>query len=372
MTTTSDILVTTTVSPNTTVTSACHWILTSEIGYSRVRIWDLIILVPNVLFLAFLVLCLRLALAKLRRTNSPIFSAFYALVFVVAVISVLRCVVSMTVNAAVPIGDITDKVLWLVLRFFLLATELSVVVFGLAFGHLDSKTSIRWVVVVTFSVALIYSSTQAVLEFMYPDDRFHVSNTDREYDIFGHGGMLFLFISSIFFFVIYLVICILPFTRLKQHFALPSKMSFYWYCFFLALLNVAQATGSALLHYHIQYGMCVVDVTAYIYFTCFAALVYRAFLCDFFRITRPQNILFSYKAHVDDDDDDTVSLPHQSYNASPKTDDTDDFYDSTQIDEEGPNPLYHADVHLTFSPDLNIDTDYYAEAPSPRENAVVV
>ena len=28
----------------------------------------------------------------------------------VAVISVLRCVVSMTVNAAVPIGDITDKV----------------------------------------------------------------------------------------------------------------------------------------------------------------------------------------------------------------------------------------------------------------------
>ena len=36
---------------------------------------------------------------------------FYVLqVFLVAVISVLRCVVSMTVNAAVPAGDITDKV----------------------------------------------------------------------------------------------------------------------------------------------------------------------------------------------------------------------------------------------------------------------
>ena len=43
---------------------------------------------------------------------------------------------------------------------------------------------------------------QGILEFMYPDDRFHVSNDDREYDIFGHGGMLFLFTSSIFFFVV--------------------------------------------------------------------------------------------------------------------------------------------------------------------------
>jgi len=43
---------------------------------------------------------------------------------------------------------------------------------------------------------------QAVLEFMYPDERFHVRNDDREYDIFGHGGMLFLFTSSVFFFVV--------------------------------------------------------------------------------------------------------------------------------------------------------------------------
>ena len=96
-------------------------------------------------------------------------------------------------------------------------------------------------------------------------------------------------------------------------------------------------------------------------------------LCGF-RITRPQNILFSYKAHVDDEDDDTVSLPHQSYSAAPKSDDTDDFYDNTQIDEDGPNPLYHADMHLAFSPDLNIDTDYYGESSrsTPRGNAIVV
>ena len=37
---------------------------------------------------------------------------------------------------------------------------------------------------------------------MYPDDRFHIIHDDREYDIFGHGGMLFWFASSVFFFVV--------------------------------------------------------------------------------------------------------------------------------------------------------------------------
>ena len=40
---------------------------------------------------------------------------------------------------------------------------------------------------------------QGVLEFIYPDLRFHVKYPDREYDIFGHGGMVFWFVSSIFF-----------------------------------------------------------------------------------------------------------------------------------------------------------------------------
>jgi len=40
----------------------------------------------------------------------------------------------MSVNAATVGGEYADKILWLVVRFFLLATEMSVVIFGLAFG----------------------------------------------------------------------------------------------------------------------------------------------------------------------------------------------------------------------------------------------
>lgn len=46
----------------------------------RVRYWDLLLLVPNVLFFIFLLWKLPLARAKIRVTSSPIFITFYILV----------------------------------------------------------------------------------------------------------------------------------------------------------------------------------------------------------------------------------------------------------------------------------------------------
>ena len=46
----------------------------------RVRVWDLVILIPNAIFLLFLVVRLKRAVVKLQRTNSPIFFAFYGMV----------------------------------------------------------------------------------------------------------------------------------------------------------------------------------------------------------------------------------------------------------------------------------------------------
>ena len=102
--------------------------------FCRVRIWDVAILVPNLLFLLFIAVRFNRARLKLRATSSPIFLAFYGLVICNVVISLIRCVVSMTVNAAATVGGKADKVLWVTVRFFLLSTEMSVVIFGLAFG----------------------------------------------------------------------------------------------------------------------------------------------------------------------------------------------------------------------------------------------
>lgn len=319
--------------------SICQTILYDDIGDSSIRIWDLIILVPNTVFLLFLVWNMKSAINKLRTTDSPIFTAFYVMVLMVAVISVFRCVVSMTVNATVQTGSNADKALWLILRLFLLATEMSIIIFGLAAGHLDSRKSTQRVLLATTCIALIYSGTQGTLEFIQPDSKFHVqipgqgiNGTVVDYDIFGHGGMIFWLSSSLFFFIVYSCIFILPWTTLKEKLSLPPKKSFYRYCLFLAMLNLTQAVGSGLLYASIIHGMCVVDSTTYIYFTCFAPLVYLVFLHDFFK-TYQTRILFSYKTQQDEvAEDDNVSMP---YAANRKAEDSDNFvesYDSTHFD----------------------------------------
>nr|XP_022299220.1 transmembrane protein adipocyte-associated 1 homolog [Crassostrea virginica] len=357
--------------PSFTLTEpVCQAILYDDIGDSRVRVWDLIILVPNVFFLAFLIFKSKSAITKLRSTSSPIFTAFYVLVCIVSLISVLRCVVSMTVNASVLAGDITDKVLWLVLRFFLLATEMSIIVFGLAFGHLDSRKSIQSVLLVTSCVALIYSCTQGTLEFEYPDPRFHVekgsNETYQNFDIFAHGGMIFLITSSLVFFLAYTVIFILPWTSLKEKWSLPPKKSFYRYAAFLSFLNLVQAIGSGMLYGKIQEGMCLVDLTSYIYFTCFVPLVYLVFLRKFFMHTQPR-ILFSYKSQVDEiPEDDTVSMPYQTN--VPKSEDTDNMsvsFDSTHFDHHSgsyytrPSSLLPNSSVNAAEEDIGPDGNYY-------------
>ncbi|XP_020287495.1 uncharacterized protein LOC109856538 isoform X1 [Pseudomyrmex gracilis] len=297
----------------------CKLILYKEIEDSRVRIWDVIILVPNLLFLLFIAMRFNRARLKLRATSSPIFLAFYGLVICNVVISLIRCIVSMTVNAAATVGGKADKILWVTVRFFLLSTEMSVVIFGLAFGHLDSRSSIRRVLLATSLIALAYTITQGTLELVLPDDTFHIPS--RDFYVFGHGGMMFWFCSSLVFTTIYLFILILPWTRLRDRLALPTRKSFYVYAGTLATLDLVQSIGAGFLNYtQNPVGLCIVDFTAAVYLTLFTPLVYHTFLSEFFGVSQP-SIMFSYKAQVDDAmDEDTVSLPHQQSFSSLKTD----------------------------------------------------
>lgn len=281
----------------------CLQVLYEDIGQSRVRYWDLLLLIPNVAFFIFLMWKLPSARAKTRVTSSPIFVTFYLLVFVVAAVGITRAIVSMTVSAS-SAATIIDKVLWEITRFFLLAIELSVIILGLAFGHLESKSSIKRVLGITAVLALAYSITQGTLEILYPDR--HLSAED--FNIYGHGGRHFWLASSCFFFLVYSLIVILPKTPVRERIPLPSKRSFYLYAFVLSLLNFVQGVGSALLCAGVIEGLCCVDVTTFLYFSAFAPLIYVTFLKGFFG-SEPK-ILFSYKSQVDEPEESDVHLPH--------------------------------------------------------------
>nr|XP_033781786.1 transmembrane protein adipocyte-associated 1 [Geotrypetes seraphini]XP_033781787.1 transmembrane protein adipocyte-associated 1 [Geotrypetes seraphini]XP_033781788.1 transmembrane protein adipocyte-associated 1 [Geotrypetes seraphini] len=309
---------------NITVPHKCLIVLYEDIGTSRVRYWDLVLLIPNVLFFAFLLWKLPSARGKIQVSSSPIFMTFYVLVFVVALVGIARAIVSMTVSAS-SVAIITDKILWEITRFFLLAIELSVIILGLAFGHLESKSSIKRVLAITTVLSLGYSVTQGTLEILYPDS--HLSAAD--FNIYGHGGRQFWLVSSCFFFLIYTLIVILPKTPLKERLSLPSRKSFYIYAGILSLLNLVQGLGSALLCAGIIEGLCCVDATTLLYFSFFAPLMYGAFLKGFFG-SEPK-ILFSYKTQVDEPEDTDVHLPH-AYAVARKEGFDSGYYSSTQID----------------------------------------
>ncbi|ETE71018.1 Transmembrane protein adipocyte-associated 1-like protein, partial [Ophiophagus hannah] len=303
--TTADILTTPLFlnATNSTVPHKCLVLLYEDIGTSRVRYWDLLLLVPNVLFFAFLLWKLPSARAKIHATSSPIFTTFYILVFVVAVVGIARAVVSMTVSASTA-ATVTDKILWEITRFFLLAIELSMVILGLAFGHLESKSSVKRVLGITTVLSLAYSVTQGTLEIRYPDAQLSA----EDFNIYSHGGRHFWLASSSFFFLVYSFVVMLPKTPLKDRISLPSRKSFYIYAGILAVLNLVQGIGSALLCAGIIEGLCCVDATTFLYFSFFAPLIY-----------------------VDEPEDVDVHLPH-AYGVTKKEGLDSGFYSNTQID----------------------------------------
>uniref|UniRef100_A0A8C2EZD5 Integral membrane protein GPR175 n=1 Tax=Cyprinus carpio TaxID=7962 RepID=A0A8C2EZD5_CYPCA len=305
---------------NITKPHRCLQILYDDIGRSRVRYWDVMLLVPNVAFLIFLMWKLPSARAKIRLTSSPIFVAFYILVFVVAAVGITRAIVSMTVSTS-SAATLIDKVLWEITRFFLLAIELSVVILGLAFGHLESKSSIKRVLAITAVLSLAYSITQGTLEIRFPDK--HLSAKD--FNIYGHGGRHFWLASSCFFFLVYSLIVILPKTPVRERISLPSKRSFYVYAAILSLLNLVQGLGSALLCADIIEGLCIIFFSTFIIFHVSSSSLFSS----------EPKILFSYKSQIDEPEDSDVHLPNTSSSGLGRKDLDHGSYSSTQIDGSG-------------------------------------
>lgn len=333
----------------------CKILLYQELGNSHIRAWDFLIFIPNVLFLIFLITKFNGARRKLAGSNAPIFKAFYALIWMSSVVSVFRCVVSMGISMVGQHdgGDVTDKLLWILLRFCLLATEMSVIVFGVAAGHLDSRSSIRRVVFVSAFVSLAFSTTQALLEIKSPDPRFTVTFLDHDrnsIDLFGHGGAVFWLVSSFILSLVYFTILILPVVPMKTFLNLPQKKSFYYYVGFLFFLNMIQTIGGIMLYSTGKgSGLCIVNFTTYTYFTAFIPIVYFTFLRSFFKVAQP-TLLFSYKAQVDDEE------YHQSMQFS-----SNGFVETPanieQDDEDASNPIVinngvrTGETDMTTSPD---------------------
>ncbi|XP_031563241.1 transmembrane protein adipocyte-associated 1 homolog [Actinia tenebrosa] len=270
----------------------CNYVLYATVKESSIRILDIVLLVPNALFMVFLFFGLSKALLKFNLVHCPIVKTVFTLVFAVCITGVIKSFVSMLLRTSKREkhkNDLVIKILWLILRCLVLSVEMCVIIFALCAGKVDSKYGVRAVLLISSTCIIIFTSTQATLEFTLRKNEIY----GGRYNIFEHGGMIFWFASSIVFAIVYCVIIILPFTRLRQHHIFPMKKSFYWYCGILSVLNIVQSIGSGLVVFSKEpVGICLVDITSISYFSLFGPFVYLIFLSDFLQ-SKTSHILTS-------------------------------------------------------------------------------
>src|SRR6218665_1041623 len=84
--------------------------LLTDLFFCSIRIWDLLIFVPNLIFLLYLLWGLRKHNERVRQLhNFPILRNFYVFLYLCTTMSILRCFVSVVMKVQTIGGDITDK-----------------------------------------------------------------------------------------------------------------------------------------------------------------------------------------------------------------------------------------------------------------------
>jgi hypothetical protein len=113
----------------------CVLVLTTTIDRTNVRIFDLLLVFGNAVFLLVLFVHMVPTVRKLSR-SLPLFKILYSLVFLIPGISLVHGLVSMSLGY----HDLSSKVTHVVVRGSILMTEMCVIVFGLFFSELSTFT----------------------------------------------------------------------------------------------------------------------------------------------------------------------------------------------------------------------------------------
>lgn len=320
----------------------CANIFDYTIPQTHIRIWDLVLLVVNLLQVLFLMFRLITKCKKLRKSMA-LFPVLFALVLLISASVMVSNIVCMIVGYQ----HVAYKILRLWLRFVIFVTEISVIVFGMFFKrYKDSKLCLGVTLCTIIIFAGLYTAGEGVSEFLGD----HSALPCSSYSFFTSGGMLFLFCSSFLlsagYFTAYMVYC----TNCHKKWHLPSKKSFYRYCLFLSCVNLIQAIASMLWYngsYHQaigEVGICLIALTQFTYQTTFAPMIYWIFLHRFFKSSpryRKLDKSNNKNLNVSDDDSQTVKLDKRRTTSQSSNLPTSTPYRTSQISpspQQSPTP----------------------------------
>lgn len=200
-------------------------------------------------------------------------ATYYTFLWIVAFLNVIWFVLQ--VRQAEDGGKIFWNAMCLVVNFGMVMLEVSVVVF-LSQGYLASGQNalIRTLIFAGF-VAIIDTFAKAFYIFKLDIPLFLAEEDAGDWHKWN-----FWMIRSILFAIVYLLILILPHTKLRDR--LPARPSFYRYVFILFMFHILSAFGSGLIGFGADLGYCLHGLTLFSYGAFYPLLLYATFLADFF------------------------------------------------------------------------------------------
>lgn len=186
-----------------------------------------------------------------------------------------------------------------------------IVIIGVWNMKVESHKAIKKLFAMAGLISFILHASEMILELEYPDPSYtvhpeHAHEGNTKFDLYGFGGPAFCMSSSACLALIYAAILILPFLPFVKNslsIAIPNKPGFYQYVTFVLILYTVRFSGAAMIYFKTDpNGMCILNLSQFLYITFYAPFVYAAFLSPFFKTAQP-TLLFSYKAQIDDFDE---------------------------------------------------------------------
>ncbi|CAI5448807.1 unnamed protein product [Caenorhabditis angaria] len=242
---------------HTVIRGFCQDVFSYRIPGFEIRYWDAAILLPNLLFLLFLFFKCQNVINRCQKGNSPVFRAFFLLVYISTLVNVIRSVYSMTITMTNnPLEESLNQTLWIIIKFFYLTAEFSALTFALLFGHLDNGRSILIALLVTLVLSIPHTTAQLLIEMKLVNISW-IENPYLEVDV----GQIFWILSSTLIALAYFIVLCLPLICCQKYTKLPSKLSFFIYCMMMILLNLFQAFGATLILFKSSDGLCFVGLS---------------------------------------------------------------------------------------------------------------
>ncbi|KAK3282570.1 hypothetical protein CYMTET_9700 [Cymbomonas tetramitiformis] len=249
--------------------------------HTSVLFFDLFLGLPTLLFTIFLAVKAKAAVNKLVRSQSHIMATYYAFLWLVCILNLLRA--SIEIWEANPKGHYTLwNVLWLTARGGMLFLEVSVVVF-LAQGYLvSSRKALIRTLVISSVVALVDSFFKVLFIWVWRINLFGAT-TDEVTAGSGWNKWMFWGAHTLIYLIIYMCILALPHTRWRDR--LPARPSFYRYVLFLVILDFVAFLGAIMLAAGATQGYCLYGICAWVYYAFYPPILYMTFLAEFFQDT---------------------------------------------------------------------------------------